>query len=203
MDSGVKRPLWRSNVIPLLVGIIAATCLVASVKTVNHLTSTDDFCGGACHVMQAQIWNDKVFSQSGHRVNRLGMVVQCHDCHLPQGFLAETWAHIHDGSKDLLALLLYDYDDPAVWQARLPLLAERVRDDFVANDSAACRHCHSAEHMQPQLLRGRRQHQLAQQQGVSCIGCHYNLVHQPVAVTPAFLSANRLLPDYRKSSVNP
>ena len=52
---------------------------------------------------------------------------------------------------------------------------------LVATDSATCRRCHSDESsIDPGFRRGRREHKMALQKGITCIACHYNLVHSPV-----------------------
>jgi nitrate/TMAO reductase-like tetraheme cytochrome c subunit len=45
------------------------------------------------------------------------------------------------------------------------------------------------EAIQPERLRGQRQHAEAIETGTTCIACHYNLVHKDVEPSEEFLQA--------------
>ncbi len=186
----------KSVALYLLLGIGVGVIAVLGTKKVNSLTSTPDFCGNTCHSMQAYVSNQPAFRNSLHQTSSTGIHAECKDCHLPHGFFRETWAHIASGTKDLYSSLKHDFTDPAVWEARRPQLAHKVRGEMLANDSENCRHCHADGKLRPKRERGQRQHALADRQAVTCIGCHYDLVHSAVPPTEEFMQATRLQDDH-------
>ena len=45
------------------------------------------------------------------------------------------------------------------------------------------------EAIKPERLRGQRQHAEAIETGITCVACHYNLVHKDVEPSQEFLQA--------------
>jgi nitrate/TMAO reductase-like tetraheme cytochrome c subunit len=76
-----------------------------------------------------------------------------------------------------------------VWQQRRPQLAHAVRDWMRANDSVTCRSCHVEAAIEPARKRGQRAHTEARESRMTCIDCHYNLVHEPVEPRDSFLAS--------------
>ena len=76
-----------------------------------------------------------------------------------------------------------------VWSAERARLAYAARDWFRGNDSATCRGCHEEASIQPQRKRGQRQHAEARDTGMTCIDCHYNLVHDEIEPRESFLDS--------------
>lgn len=113
----------------------------------------------------------------------------CADCDVPKGLVRATWAHVVKGMGDLYGQLTYDYEDPAVWEERRPELAHAVRYWMRDNDSVTYRSCHDQAAITPTRLRGQRQHAEAKETGMTCIDCHYNLVHDEVEPTEEFLDS--------------
>jgi nitrate/TMAO reductase-like tetraheme cytochrome c subunit len=62
-----------------------------------------------------------------------------------------------------------------------------LRDWLRANDSSTCRSCHEEKSIKPQRNRGQRQHEEARLSAITCIDCHYNLVHDEVPLRDSFL----------------
>lgn len=172
------------NRILLIVGLIGAAVGalgVLAVEQIDHYTSTEAFCGSSCHSMKAYVSNDPTYLESAHRTAWTGVHAGCADCHIPEGLLPATWAHIKGGARDTFAELTNDFQVPENWESRRAELAYRVRDWMVETDSATCRSCHTHEEaIDPGFRRGQREHRRARNEGVTCIVCHYNLVHEPV-----------------------
>ena len=174
----------------LLAGVVGAVIAVAAVlvnEQVDAYTSTDVFCGTSCHSMQAHVADDPVYVASAHRTASSGVRAGCADCHIPHGLVAGTWAHIKGGVKDVISETLNDFSDKAVWERGRAERAYRVRDWLLETDSATCRTCHDEAAIQPARKRGQRQHADALEQGLTCIGCHYNLVHPELEAREDFL----------------
>ena len=195
MNKILRKVAWGS----LVAGFILGVALVPATITFNDMTSSAAFCGNSCHSMN-WISNDPVYLNATHSKNESGVVATCKDCHLPKGLIEETWAHVRSGSRDLLASVSNDYSLEANWEARRQVLGHEVREKMIHNNSENCRHCHQPLFQQSAKPRVARQHQLAARQEVTCIQCHFNLVHSPVEPTDAERKGINLLPDYERVS---
>jgi nitrate/TMAO reductase-like tetraheme cytochrome c subunit len=170
--------------------LIGASLLIASVE-INRYTSTDAFCA-SCHTM-ATLASDPHYVQSPHRANGEGVHASCGDCHIPTtSWFAETYAHAVGGIKDVFAETTQDYGNPAVWEARRIELAGVVRDEMRRDDSVTCRHCHDAGAIAPASEQGRAAHALLREGRLTCIDCHFNLVHAPVPPSMSFIRGSGL-----------
>ncbi|MGA7980239.1 MAG: NapC/NirT family cytochrome c [Chromatiaceae bacterium] len=177
MANSSKRLILSAGLVGVALGVLGAL----AAEKVHHYTSSDAFCGTTCHSMEAYVATDPAYTTSAHRTSWTGVHAGCADCHIPEMLLPATWAHIRGGIKDSIAEATNDFTDPSVWESRRAELAYAVRDWLVETDSATCRRCHSDESaIDPGFRRGRREHKMALQEGITCIVCHYNLVHSPV-----------------------
>ena len=171
-------------------GVLGAGALVTSVE-VNRHTSTDAFCS-SCHSMRHLV-GDAFFAKSSHRSNKAGVQPSCGDCHIPKtNWFIETYAHVSSGIRDVLAENTNNFADPAVWEKRRIELAHYVRDEMRRTDSVTCRGCHIAAAIQPTSERGRAAHALLAEGRMTCIDCHFNLVHAPVPPSADFLRGSGL-----------
>ena len=178
----------RAVVIAALIGVVTGVIGVLGAEQVDHYTSTEVFCGTTCHSMQAYIVSEEEYVQSPHRTAASGVRAGCADCHISQaGIVPATWDHIKGGVKDIYAELTNDFTKPEVWEERRARLAYNVRDAMLANDSANCRVCDDEDAIKPAKKRGQKQHADAKEEGITCIGCHYNLVHREVEPRDSFL----------------
>ncbi|MGP0094139.1 MAG: NapC/NirT family cytochrome c [Xanthobacteraceae bacterium] len=166
-------------------GVLGAGAIIAS-TVVNHFTSTEAFCT-SCHSM-ATLAADPHYQQSAHRTNAAGALATCADCHIrSDNWFIETYTHAVDGITDVVAEYRGNFKDPSIWGARRTELAHRVRDAMRHEDSATCRACHDAAVIRPASEAGRAAHTLLQQGRMTCIDCHFNLVHAPVAPSTSFI----------------
>jgi len=180
------RGRWLSATVVLLVGAVLGAGAILGGIAVNRHTSTDAFCG-SCHSM-AFIATDAYFQRSGHRSNSAGVRPSCGDCHIPKtNWFVETYAHVAAGTRDVIAELMHDFADAKTWEARRITLAHEVRAAMRAQDSVTCRGCHDAAAIQPGSDPGRAAHVLAREGRMTCIDCHFNLVHAPVPPTIDFI----------------
>jgi cytochrome c-type protein NapC len=171
-------------------GVLGAAAIVVS-TFVNQFTSTEAFCT-SCHSMAA-IGTDPHYLQSAHRANAAGVHANCADCHVPaDNWFVETYSHVTGGIKDGFAELTGAARDPAAWAARLPVLADRVREEMRGSDSSTCRKCHDAGVIKPASEAGRAAHGMLTQRQVTCIDCHFNIVHAPIPPSASFLRGSGL-----------
>jgi nitrate/TMAO reductase-like tetraheme cytochrome c subunit len=182
---------WLAAVSLIIVGgLLGAGAIIAS-TVVNRATSTEAFCT-SCHSM-AEVAADPHYQQSAHRANTTGVLASCADCHVPSSnWFVETYSHVVDGVRDGIAEYTGNVSDPAVWSARLPVLAERVREEMHKDDGLTCRKCHEPAAIRSASEAGRAAHAMLAQTRVTCIDCHFNLAHAPIAASASFLHGSGL-----------
>ncbi len=179
----------------LIVGILIGHFASVGTLKFNEFTASTEFCG-LCHQSMVE---SETFQQSNHRMNRFGIVAECGDCHTREGFYMETWDHAASGLRSLvLGVIEGPLADPELQQEKGAAMAHYARDWFVSIDSSSCLKCHNDPRGYPMTGRPSvaREHEKAKAQGISCIGCHYNLVHEPQPVRESFKLANQLKDDH-------
>jgi nitrate/TMAO reductase-like tetraheme cytochrome c subunit len=173
------RTGWTAFAILMAGGLLGAGAAIVTTEA-NRLTSSDTVCT-SCHTM-AIVAADLHFKDSAHENNSAGFRASCADCHVPPGnWFEETYSHLSQGLRDVVAEYTHDFSDPAVWQKRRAELAPKVSDDFRRNDGVNCRKCHDAAAIRPTTEAGRSAHAQLQKGSATCIDCHTNLVHAPTA----------------------
>lgn len=181
--------LKKAVLIAFVVGGIAGVVAALAAEEIDRLTTTDEFCI-SCHAMQRYIADAEVYKTSPHRTTTSGVRAGCAGCHIPKGLVVATYTHVVNGISDIWGQVRFDYEDPKVWKYEKARLAEAVRMWFRGNDSVTCRGCHEEASIRPQRKRGQRQHEEARQSGLTCIDCHYNLVHQEIEPSKRFLDGS-------------
>jgi cytochrome c-type protein NapC len=180
---------WLTILSVFVVGGLAGAGVILASVTADRYTSTDAFCT-TCHSMKF-VADDPHFIASAHRSSALGVRPSCGDCHIPRSnWFVETWAHVSSGTRDVLATLTHNYSDPKIWAARRIALAHEVRLDMRTENSITCRSCHDAANIHPASEAGRAAHTLMRTGRMTCIDCHYNLVHAPVPPTMDFIRSS-------------
>jgi len=165
--------------------VLGAGGILVSLE-VNRATSTEAFCT-SCHSM-VFVGGDPVFLKSAHRTNGAGVHAGCADCHIRRdNWFVETYTHVKSGLRDSIAELTHNYGNATVWEARRVELAHEVRNVMRAENSATCRSCHDAAKISPQSERGQAAHALLREGRMTCIDCHFNIVHAPVPPTLDFI----------------
>jgi len=178
--------LKKTAVMAFVVGSIAGIIAALAAEEMDRLTTTDEFCT-SCHAMQTYIADSEIYKTSSHQTTTSGVRPGCADCHIPTGLVAATYTHVVNGISDLWGQSRHDYENTEVWNAEKARLAYAARDWFRGNDSVTCRECHKESSIKPQRKRGQRQHAEALETGMTCIDCHYNLVHEEIEPRESFL----------------
>jgi len=177
---------WLTPLALLAAGVLVGAAAVIFGAEVNRRTATDAFCT-SCHSMAA-LAVDPHFKQSAHEDNATGVRVGCSDCHIPPGnWFSETYTHVSMGLKDVIAEYTHNFDDPAIWEKRKAELAGEVRDLMRRDDSITCRKCHNTAAIRPATQAGRAAHAMLEQRRMTCIDCHFNLSHAPIAASLNFI----------------
>ena len=170
----------------LIVLFFIAAASIASVDFTDYIFSHNTFCGNVCHVMESTVFEE--LQDSKHYKTATGVRATCADCHV-SGRL--TWAMVDHflGTGELFVNLTNDFSKPGSFEKFRPDAANRERFKMLENDSETCRSCHVMDAIKPKRVRGQNQHKEAIEKGITCIVCHYNLVHKAVEPSEAFLNA--------------
>ena len=187
----MQRSRWLFIFAILAAGaLVGAGGLIVSLE-VYKATSTDEFCT-SCHSMKF-VGNDPHLLTSAHRTNSAGVRPSCGDCHIPNtNWFVETYAHVTSGVRDVVAELSHNYSDPTIWETRRVELAHEVRNTMRKQDSVTCRSCHDAKAVNPKSPRGQAAHAMLRDSRMTCIDCHFNLVHAPVPPSIEFIRGSAL-----------
>ncbi|ABI57024.1 NapC/NirT family cytochrome c [Alkalilimnicola ehrlichii MLHE-1] len=160
--------------------VISAVAIVvlgffASVNAFVAFTNTSEFCA-SCHSIAPAV---EEWRESSHYANAHGVRAECADCHVPDTLGATLAAKVR-AINDIYHHFAGTIDTPEKFEERRPVLAQRVWDAMEADDSLACRSCHSWDSMDlaQQSGRGGRNHREAMEEGKTCISCHQGVVHK-------------------------
>ena len=173
---------WRylkTHAAPVLLGAGMMLALAIGTLGGEAALSTTSFCT-ACHSMS---YPAQELRKSKH-YGTLGLDPQCKDCHIPQGLgnlhLA-VWAHLADGTRDLIREFAGDYSTIQKFNERRLEMAHFARMAMKKDDSLTCRACHRDS--RPAVAEGKEAHKKLQAGRATCIDCHQNLVHKEVPET--------------------
>ena len=175
--SALRRPSAKYSLFVLVAGGFAAGIVFwGGFHTVVEATNTEAFCIG-CHEMRNNVYEE--YKKTIHYNNRTGVRAVCSDCHVPKEWGAKMLRKIQ-ASRELYGKVTGSVDTREKFEAKRLELAEREWKRMKANNSLECRNCHSMVSMdgEKQKQRARKQHEMAQRDGETCIDCHKGIAHQ-------------------------
>ncbi|HET6603171.1 MAG TPA: NapC/NirT family cytochrome c [Xanthomonadaceae bacterium] len=160
----------------LLVGAIVAGVAWGGFNSFLGYSNTLDFCT-SCHEMKAFVYEE--YRERPHFANASGVRAICSDCHVPKPLIPKLHRKIVATFNEVPKHLMGTIDTREKFEARKPVLAQNVWDEMKADDSAACRTCHTSDAtvLALQKPRARGQHEDALQSGETCIDCHKGVAH--------------------------
>lgn len=186
-NDGFWRRLWRQprrryllgipagGVAALVLGIILTGGFLKTVEATNTLA----FCT-SCHEMEAFVYQE--YKQSPHYSNPSGVRVICADCHVPKEFFPKMVRKVQASFNELPNHFLGKISTKEKFEAHRAEMAERVWARMRANDSKACRNCHSYEAMaldaQSRSASRRHSPEYRERTGRTCIDCHEGIAHE-------------------------
>ena len=175
--SALRRPSAKYSLLTLVVvGFAAGIVFWGGFNTVVEATNTEAFCIG-CHEMRNNVYEE--YKKTIHYNNRTGVRAVCSDCHVPKEWGAKMMRKIQ-ATRELYGKLTGSIDTREKFEAKRLSLAENEWKRMKSNNSLECRNCHSMVSMDPekQKQRAKKQHELAQRDGETCIDCHKGIAHQ-------------------------
>lgn len=173
--AALRQPSPRSLGVLLLTGIIIGVLFWGGFNTALEATNTEQFCI-SCHEMRDNVYQE--YKETIHYSNRTGVRATCPDCHVPKNWTYKMLRKIQ-ASKELWGKLVGTIDTREKFQAKRIELARHEWARMKASDSRECRNCHSLESMnaEVQKQRARKQHDMAREDGTTCIVCHKGIAH--------------------------
>lgn len=175
MSQLLRRTLIGSIVL-IVISVVGGVVFGSAVS----YSSQTSFCI-SCHEMEATVYQEYI--KTKHYNNESGVRATCADCHVPRD-MVNTVARKLFAVKDVVHHFLGTIDTIEKFEERRLVMAQRVWNNMENNDSLECRNCHqfSAMQLSEQRPRARKQHELAVQEGKTCIACHKGIAHKAVHV---------------------
>ena len=173
----LRQPTAKYSLLTLLVvGFFSGIVFWGGFNTAMEATNTLEFCI-SCHEMRDTVYQE--YKKTIHYQNRTGVRAICSDCHVPKDWVHKVARKIQ-ATKELYGKAMGTIDTPEKFEAKRLELAENEWRRMKASDSRECRNCHGFEGMNSELQkpRARKQHELAQRDGETCIDCHKGIAHQ-------------------------
>jgi cytochrome c-type protein NapC len=179
-----KRGLWAALRRPsrlslgglLVIGIVFGVLLWGGFNTVLEATNTEQFCI-SCHEMRDNVYKEYK-ENTIHYTNRTGVRATCPDCHVPKDWTYKMMRKIQ-ASQEVWGKLTGTINTREKFEAKRLELARHEWARMKASDSRECRNCHTLESMnlEGQKQRARKQHEMAREDGTTCIVCHKGIAH--------------------------
>lgn len=159
----------------LLVGFVAGIVFWGGFNTVLEATNTEEFCI-SCHEMRDNVYPE--YKETIHYSNRTGVRATCPDCHVPKEWGYKMVRKVQ-ASRELWGKMVGTIDTPEKFEAKRLTLARSEWKRMKNSDSRECRNCHSFDSMdtEKQKQRGRKQHEMAIEDNMTCIDCHKGIAH--------------------------
>lgn len=158
--------------------------LVALTNHAVNWSSSDSYCGTACHSMT---WVTAAYYQSPHYVNSAGVRASCGECHIPYDSGQATATEYvklllfkaDRGAKDVWSELNKSIATKEEWEKRRPALSSGFEGYLTKHNYITCRGCHSLSSfggprsdMKLVIHRG-----MAKADSYNCLECHANIGH--------------------------
>ncbi|MBI5893200.1 MAG: NapC/NirT family cytochrome c [Deltaproteobacteria bacterium] len=114
------------------------------------------------------------FKNSDHSKSEKDTRPGCPNCHKPHNVI--TAARFMFTTSPLIGITGDAMQmDSRAWDSKMkPRLDKKVRDGFLKSNSKACTDCHKEKEVDWDL----EAHQIAKKEKMTCIECHFNLVHK-------------------------
>jgi cytochrome c-type protein NapC len=179
-----RKPVWRRAWALATGGLGLAFVLGilfwGGFNTAMEWTNREEFCI-SCHEMKENVYTE--YRNTVHYQNRTGVRATCPDCHVPKDWGPKMIRKIQ-ASNEVWHKLLGSIDTPEKFNAKRGELAQHEWDRMKRTDSHECRNCHNFSYMDyaEQNKRAATRHQVAFNEGQTCIDCHKGIAHTLPAI---------------------
>ena len=180
----VARSRFLRICLAFVVLVSIGITIVALTNQLVIYTSSDTYCGGACHSMS---WVNAAYRKSPHYTNAVGVRASCGDCHIPYDaghataldYVRLLWFKTDRGVKDTWHEATRSMATEGEWENRRPALRATFESYLTGHNYITCRGCHalqafagSRSQMKLVIHRG-----LATQDNYNCLACHSDIGH--------------------------
>jgi nitrate/TMAO reductase-like tetraheme cytochrome c subunit len=179
-----RRLNWVSLGLLGLTFIVVGILLVALADTTVVWSSSNQFCGTACHSMT---WASEAYKRGPHYVNQIGVKVSCGQCHIPYDsshatpveYIKLLWFKADRGAKDFWNESHKTIATQDEWEKRRPVLRTTFENYLTSHHYITCRGCHMLDSFAgPRSQMKVLIHKDVINAGaVDCLQCHRNLGH--------------------------
>ncbi|MBV2360937.1 NapC/NirT family cytochrome c [Thalassococcus sp. CAU 1522] len=140
-------------------------------------TNNQEFCI-SCHEMRVNVYAE--YKGSVHEANASGVRATCPDCHVPKAWAPKVVRKIQASWELYGHFVTGIIDTPEKFEAHRLDMASSVWAAMKKTDSRECRNCHKFDYMDftEQENRAADNHQIAQDEGKTCIDCHQGIAHR-------------------------
>jgi len=179
-----RRQRWISLGLLSLAFIVVGVILVALTESTVVWSSSDRFCGTACHSMT---WAAEAYRRGPHYLNPVGVRASCGQCHIPYDsshatpgeYVKLLWFKADRGAKDFWNESRKTIATQEEWEKRRPLLRTTFENYLTSHNYITCRGCHALDSFAgPRSQMKVLVHQdVIKTAAVDCLQCHSNLGH--------------------------
>ena len=172
---GLLTTLWVMATGGLGIAFVLGIIFWGGFNTAMEWTNREAFCI-SCHEMKDNVYAE--YRNTIHYQNRTGVRATCPDCHVPKEWGPKIVRKIQ-ASNEVFHKILGSIDTPEKFNAKRGELAGHEWARMKANDSQECRNCHNYSYMDyaEQNRRSATRHQVAFNEGQTCIDCHKGIAH--------------------------
>jgi len=184
MSENKKSKLWQQPKTKWLLGIPLGGFLFAIIGALGfigvtagfHASSTNDFCA-SCHIGMDTVVEE--YQQSIHFKNRVGVVAECQDCHIPKEPIPYLITKV-TAAKDIWYKLTRGITLENFESEHRERLANHVWDTMREQGSSTCMSCHNFDNMDldKQGRSAQRKHPAKRRKDKTCIDCHSGVAHK-------------------------
>jgi cytochrome c-type protein NapC len=172
----LRQPSRKASILTMMTaGLVTGVIFWGGFNMAVEATNTEKFCI-SCHEMRDNVYAE--YKETIHYTNRTGVRAVCTDCHVPKEWTPKMIRKVQ-ASRELWGKITGTVDTREKFVAKRIELARREWKRMKGNDSLECRNCHSLQSMAPekQKQRARKQHEMALEDGDTCIDCHKGIAH--------------------------
>jgi len=158
----------------LLMGVFIGIMLWGGFNWSLEMANTESYCL-TCHEGNAY---DEL-QETVHYSNRTGVRASCPDCHVPKEWSHKVVQKITAAMRELPSHWSGKIDTPEKYEEHRLEMAKREWKRMKANDSRECKNCHDSKSMDfaKQEPRSSARHEVAEEEGKTCIDCHKGIAH--------------------------
>jgi len=160
----------------MILGLVVLGVLIwGGFNSALEVTNKTSFCIG-CHEMKENVYTQ--YKESSHFSNSIGVRAECPDCHVPNEWTSMVVRKI-TASAEVYHKVVGSIDTQEKFEEKHLQLAQKVWHTMQKNDSQECRNCHSYDAMtsKEQSTAAASRHQMARENGVTCVDCHVGITH--------------------------